>query len=65
MQRKINHNISKIKAIEQKNKHRLLAVNPKLDEKGGAINYEQKKTSNYAVIHKVWRNTKRREKQGS
>lgn len=35
MQRKINHNISKIKAIEQKNKHRLLAVNPKLDEKSG------------------------------
>lgn len=28
-------NIAKAKAIEQKNKKRLLAVNPKLDEKSG------------------------------
>lgn len=33
MQRKAKNNISKIKAIEQSNKKRLLAVNPKLDEK--------------------------------
>lgn len=35
MQKKTNNNISKIKSIEQKNKKRLIAVNPKLDDKSG------------------------------
>lgn len=33
-------NIARAKTIEQKNKKRLIAVNPKLGEKSGVINYE-------------------------
>lgn len=33
-------NIAKVKAIEQSNKKRLLAVNPKLDGKNEVISYE-------------------------
>lgn len=35
MQRKTKNNLSRVKAIEQTNKKRLFAVNPKLDEKSG------------------------------
>jgi len=35
MQRKTKKNLSRVKAIEQANKKRLLAVNPKLDEESG------------------------------